>query len=202
MSAATNHPLAAVYLRDLESLLHGLDPGARTEVLTGVHEHLSAALGPDATSDQVREVLADLGSPQSIADEAYADRPAVSAPTPSSSPLRWQAVVACALNGAGLACLLLLSSAVVHPADLLGVVPLFLLPWVAVVALSVRSPVWTVRQKATSIGLGPATLSCLVLLGATFFALLGPSAVNLIPILAVFATSAWVLVRLARQAMR
>ncbi len=206
MSAATSHPLAAAYLRDLEMLLYGLDPGARAEVLTGVREHLSAALGPQAGSDQVQAALAELGSPQSIADEAYADRPAATtvaaAPSPSPSPPRWQAVVASALNGAGLAYLLLLSSAVVSPVDLLGVIPVFLLPWVAVVALSALSPAWTSRQKARSIGLGPATLVGLALLGGAFLAVFGPSLVNVIPVLAVIGASAWILVRLVRQALR
>ena len=201
MSAATSHPLAAAYLRDLEMLLYGLDPGARAEVLTSVREHLSDALGPDASSDQVQAALSELGSPQNIADEAYADQraaPVAAAPAPA----RWQAVVASALNGAGLAYLLLLSWAGVSGFSFFAVVPPFLLPWVGVVALSTMSAVWTPRQKATSIALGPALLLCLALLSAALLATIGPSPVNAVPILATFGSSAWILVLLVRQALR
>lgn len=205
MNAATSHPLAAAYLRDLDLLLYGLDPGVRAEVLAGVREHLGDALGPDATSEQVQAALAELGSPQSIADEAYADRPALTAmpaPAPALSglPPRWQAVVACALNGAGLAYLLLLTWVGASGADLFGVLVLFVLPWVVVVALSVMSPVWTTRQMATSIALVPATLLGLALLTGLLLTAVGPSPVNAIPVLALLGASAWVLARLARQA--
>lgn len=200
MNAATSHPLAAAYLHDLELLLHDLDPGARAEVLGGVREHLAAAVGPDATSEQVRAALTALGSPQSIAEEAYADQPStrVAAPMPPT----WHAVIACALNGVGLAYLALISFSTSGGADVLFAAPLFLLPWAVVVALSMLSPVWTQRQKVTSICLGPATLLCLALITAVFLAIFGPSPINAIPVLALFGTSAWILVRLARHAMR
>jgi uncharacterized membrane protein len=201
MSAATSHPLAAAYLRDLEMLLYGLDAGARAEVLTGVREHLSDALGPDASTDEVQAALGELGSPQSIADEAYADERAV--PVAAPRPSRWQAIVACALNGAGAAYLLLLSWAGVSGIDFLALVPFFLLPWVGVVAaLSTMSPVWTPGQKATSIALGPALLLCLALLSGVLLAVIGPSPVNAVPVLALFGASAWILFRLFRQALR
>jgi hypothetical protein len=74
MTAPTTHPLAAAYLRDLELLLHGVDPGERAEVLAGVREHLEGTTGPNASDDDVRAALAELGPPQAIADEAYAGR--------------------------------------------------------------------------------------------------------------------------------
>lgn len=200
MNAATSHPLAAAYLRDLEMLLHGLDPGARAEVLSGVREHLTAAVGPDATRDQVRAVLTELGSPQSVADEAYADQPS---PTVAAAvPSRWQAVVACALNGAGLAFLALFSVSAIGPAGILSAASMLLLPWTVVVALSTLSPAWTSRQKLTSISLGPATLLGLAMLVTVLLAVLGPSPLNAIPALALFGTSAWTLIHLGRQAMR
>jgi uncharacterized membrane protein len=202
MNAAISHPLAAAYLRDLEMLLHGLDPGARTEVLTGVREHLSIALGPDADGDQVQAALAELGSPQSIADEAYADQRPTGPPAPSLPPPRWQAITASALNGAGLAYMALISSVALSPADVLGAAPMFALPWVAVITLSLVSPAWNARQMGTSIGLWPATLLGVALLGGASFAVFGPSLINVIPVLAVFAAAAWILVRLARQGMR
>ena len=45
MSAHTTHPLVDAYLRDLELLLHGVEPGERAEVLAGVREHLDGRLG-------------------------------------------------------------------------------------------------------------------------------------------------------------
>ena len=97
MSAHTTHPLADAWLRDLELLLHGIDPGERAEVLAGVREHLDGSLPPDATDDDVRRALADLGSPQSVADEAYADRaiPAPRATTPGSP---WLGITASCIN--------------------------------------------------------------------------------------------------------
>jgi len=84
MTSAVTHPLVSAYLHDLELLLHGVDPGERAEVLAGVHEHLDASLAPGVSDDEVRRSLAELGSPQSVADEAYAGRPA---PAASSPPL-------------------------------------------------------------------------------------------------------------------
>ncbi|MFW5475101.1 HAAS signaling domain-containing protein [Knoellia sp. CPCC 206450] len=72
MTPATTHPLVAAWLRDLDLLLHGVEPGERAEVLAGVHEHLDATLPPGSSDADVRRVLADLGSPQSVADETYA----------------------------------------------------------------------------------------------------------------------------------
>jgi hypothetical protein len=86
MSSHTTHPLVDAWLRDLELLLHGIDPGERAEVLAGVHEHLDGSLPSDANDDDVRRVLADLGSPQSVADEAYAGRPVPASPTLGNQP--------------------------------------------------------------------------------------------------------------------
>ncbi len=74
MTSALSHPLVSAYLRDLDLLLHGVEPGERSEVLAGVHEHLDASLLPGASDEDVRRSLAELGSPQSVADEAYAGR--------------------------------------------------------------------------------------------------------------------------------
>lgn len=96
MTAETTHPLAAAYLRDLELLLHGIEPGERAEVLAGVREHLDAVTGPAARDDEVRAALAELGPPQAIADEAYAGRPAtvvVTAPAAAVGPVRARPVL-------------------------------------------------------------------------------------------------------------
>lgn len=85
MTSALSHPLVSAYLRDLELLLHGVEPGERAEVLAGVHEHLDTSLTPSASDEDVRRSLAELGSPQSVADEAYAGRstPASASPAPA-----------------------------------------------------------------------------------------------------------------------
>ncbi|MFW5469260.1 hypothetical protein ACOCJ4_04355 [Knoellia sp. CPCC 206435] len=44
MTTPVGHPLVDAYLRDLELLLDGVDPGERAEVLAGVHEHLEVSL--------------------------------------------------------------------------------------------------------------------------------------------------------------
>jgi len=83
MTSALSHPLVSAYLHDLELLLRGVEPGERAEVLGGVHEHLDASLAPGASDDDVHAILAELGSPQSVADEAYAGRVAPAASSPS-----------------------------------------------------------------------------------------------------------------------
>ena len=85
------HPMVGAYLNELDRLLAGIDPGERAEVLSGVREHLVGALaGRTAVTDEdVRGVLAELGPPQAVADEAYAGRGTGAAPTgtrPSSAP--------------------------------------------------------------------------------------------------------------------
>lgn len=200
MNAATSHPLAAAYLHDLELLLRDLDPSARAEVLSGVREHLTAARRAG------RHKRTGPGSP---------DRARL-APEHCRGGVRRPAIddrgCAGALQMAGRGCMCaerrrpgvpgpdLLSSS--GGAEILLAAPLFLLPWAAIVALSMLSPVWTQRQKATSICLGPATLLCLALLATVLVAIFGPSPVNAVPVLALFGTSAWILVRLGRHAMR
>jgi len=68
--------LVASYLGELERLLAPLDRGERQEVVDGVREHIEAALADtDGSEAATRAVLADVGAPQAVADEAYADRP-------------------------------------------------------------------------------------------------------------------------------
>ncbi|MBR7744763.1 hypothetical protein KC207_15810 [Phycicoccus sp. BSK3Z-2] len=201
MTAAIDHPLAAAYLRDLELMLHGLDPLSRTEVLEGVREHLAAALGPEPSGEQVRAVLADLGPPASIADEAYADRPPRT--VAPAEPARWPAVVASTLNGIGLLLFVpLLFVRATSPSELLLGIPVLLLPWVVIAVLSAMGAVWTTRQKATSAALGPTTLVAVVLLTQAFFVVLGPSPVTWLPVAVVLGASGTILYRLSRRALR
>ncbi len=127
MTTPLAHPLVSAYLRDLEMLLHGVEPGERAEVLAGVREHLDASLAPGASDDAVRRSLAELGSAHSVADEAYAGRPPAAPVAPTRvRPSPWTAHVACFINGAGLVFLSFLTlisvlssgSLAPHPAEL------------------------------------------------------------------------------------
>ncbi len=206
MSPQTTHPLVDAYLRDLELLLHGVEPGERAEVLAGVREHLDGRLGREATApdEDVRQALSELGPPQAIADEAYAGRPTPppSSPQPRGTPARWQAVVATAINALGLVFAALLMTLSIHPAELLVFGWFYALPWLAGFILAVRSPTWSAREKAASALLFPATL---VGLGATvgiIYSWAWPSLVNLVPAVAILGAAFWVLVRLLRSALR
>ncbi|CAN7340347.1 HAAS signaling domain-containing protein [Knoellia sp. LjRoot47] len=206
MTPATTHPLVTAWLRDLELMLHGVDPGERAEVLAGVHEHLDASLPPDASEDDVRRALAGLGSPQSVADEAYAVRPTtVVVPSPRPRPSPWLAHVACFLNGAGLALLTLLTllrwlgsgSMAPHASELVFTGMLFLLPWLCLVVLTSMAEVWASADKFRSLLLYPVTLAALSAAGLADISVLSPAVSGLALGIAVR-----VLVRLVRAAGR
>ena len=180
MTADTTHPLAAAYLRDLELLLHGIEPGERAEVLAGVREHLAAVAGPGATDDEVRAALAELGPPQAIADEAYAGRPAVvvlaGAPAAARRPAlsgTWVPVVVGVLLGLCLLWVLFLgatlpalaaetppddsSPLMPHPVELfvVTVIGSFWL-WVPAAVLAALSPLWRTGERVRLTLLVPA----------------------------------------------
>ena len=112
---ATEHPLWISYEQDLRNLLGDLDPGERAEVLAGVREHVHASLA-DAThigTDDIQAVLDELGPPEAVAQEAYADhRPASGSSRRRASPSLarpWVPVVITLPQILGLLALLLLS---------------------------------------------------------------------------------------------
>ena len=216
MTSAVTHPLEKAYLRDLELLLHGVDASERAEVLAGVHEHLDATLPPGSSIDDVRGVLAELGSPQSVADEAYAGRSShahahAPAPAPAAAsrprPSPWTAHVACFLNGAGLALLAfltllsLVTSGVMapHASELVFMAAAFVIPWFFLTVLTSMSDVWGSADKFRSILLYPATLAAL---GVTTWlvGLAGIGVVTLLAAMLVLAAAAWALSRLIRSA--
>ena len=65
------------YMRRLEHQLSGLPPDVATDVASQVSEHIAAALSAIASPSEsdVRNVLAEVGSPQSIARAASAEFP-------------------------------------------------------------------------------------------------------------------------------
>ena len=192
MSSHTTHPLVGSYLSDLELLLHGIEPGERAEVLAGVREHLDGSLAPGADDASVRAVLAELGPPQAIADEAYAGRPA---PSPRRTPALSRAWVPISV-GVLLALALLTTITVIgafstyatsesgtydaagraittqHDVDFTGVGPSGILMallaswlfWVPATVLSLASPLWSPRQKVALCLLTPAAVVVMALL--------------------------------------
>ena len=203
MTPAVTHPLVSAWLRDLELLLHGVEPGERAEVLAGVHEHLDASLGADATDDDVRRTLAELGSPQSIADEAYAGR--VTSPLLSprrAAPSLWQAYGACLLNGLMLTALGLLVVLQPHPSEILVLAIMCAIPWAFVIVLTAVTHAWATKEKCVSIGLAPGTVVGIAV--ALWFAtsvLYGPTTYAVtMSVIGVAAVAA--LVRLVRSAIR
>lgn len=209
MTTPLAHPLVSSYLRDLEMLLHGVDPVERADVLGGVREHLDASLIPEASDDDVRAVLAELGSPHAVADEAYADRispaPVATLPSQPTRPSPWTAHVACFLNGVGLAFIAILtlvgafSSGFMapHPSELAFVGTAFIIPWFFLMVLTSMSEVWGSRDKFRSILLYPVTWIALAV-STSLFGLTGVGALARIAAVVVITGAAWTLVRLVR----
>lgn len=171
MSPQTTHPLVDAYLRDLELLLHGVEPGERAEVLAGVREHLDGRLAPDADDTSVRAALSELGPPQAIADEAYAGQspPAGSADAGSDFDRPTRRWVAATAGGLLALCLVvLLASAVfggvgmVMMAFFVPTGPLWLMA-TAMVATSRR--LWTAGEKLLLIVLVPVAYATVALSG-------------------------------------
>lgn len=85
----TEHRLVASYLDELTRALTELDPADRSEVLSGVREHIDAALAArgSASDADVSAVVTELGTPEEVAREAfssgqYAERPGATAGSP------------------------------------------------------------------------------------------------------------------------
>lgn len=196
MTSHTTHPLTAAWLRDLELLLHGIDPGERAEVLAGVHEHLDGSLRPDASDDEVRRVLADLGSPQSVADEAYAGR--ATSRLGASLSSTGLGVAASCINAVGIALVTLLSWSVAAPLEIVAVGALFVVPWIINVVLSSLTSGWTTKQRVASALLFPATTVAYAAVGEVMVRVFGPSLVNVIPMVLLLGGASWVLLRLVK----
>jgi len=200
MTTPLAHPLVSAYLRDLELLLHGVEPVERAEVLGGVHEHLEASLEPGASEVDVRAVLAELGSPHSVADEAYAGRP----PHPATSPQRpsiWPPITATAINAGSV--LFMVLPVVFGPAQASAIAfsfVAFLLPWTAVCALTGVTSQWDGREKLTSLLILPGSLAAHTAVVAIALATIGPHIINLVPTLLITAAALWMLVKLGRSA--
>ena len=122
----TTHPLADDYLLRLERAAQVLPPADRDELLAQIRSHLQDGLPPGATEGEVRNLLAELGTPEDI----------VAAAGPERSPTRRGAREIFAL-------LLLLT----------GFPPI--VGWLVGVGLLLWSPLWTAGQKALGILVWP-----------------------------------------------
>ena len=202
MTSALSHPLVRAYLRDLELLLHGVEPGERAEVLGGVREHLEVTLPPGASDEDVRVVLTELGSVHAVADEAYAGRPAPTPAVPTRGrPSPWLAHVACFINAVGLALLTVVAVLGIvgsgpmapHPGEWLFVGTVFVVPWLFLMVLTSMTEVWESADKFRSILLYPVSLTALIAVGIANLPVLSPVAAVL-----VLAGAVWTLVRLLR----
>jgi hypothetical protein len=68
MSTRTLHPLAADYVDRLRRAGRGLPRGRLKELVAEIEEHLSEAIGPEASDAEALTVLDRLGEPEEIVD--------------------------------------------------------------------------------------------------------------------------------------
>jgi hypothetical protein len=122
----TTHRLIDEYLHRLDRAARVLPRRDRAELLAEIRSHLDAGLPPQATEADIRNLLDELGPPDSIVAAARPDRRA------SRRGLR------------ELFALLLL---------VLGLPPV--VGWLAGVGLLLSSPLWSIRQKLLGILVWP-----------------------------------------------
>lgn len=183
----TDHPLVTTYLDAVARETAGLPAERRAELLADLREHIEVS-GAEG-EQQLREVLADLGEPRTVAASALAEEPATTTTTvvePGRPGRAWPTVLLLALAGL----LFLLNMAVGAVALLAG---LWLL-W--------KSPLWDQRSKAVAT-VASAAPPVMMLIGGLFLAAprIGPTEVLLLIAfaLAVPATGAVTLLRNVRR---
>lgn len=164
-------PLADAYLSRLDLLLHGASPETRAEVLVGVREHLAARLPDGAGPEQVRAVLGELGSPEQIADEAYAAGPgSPSAPMPPrGAGRRWLPAVVMAVSLGWLAAPAAVALNAFNPSGLAlyptELMILLAFPvWPVILVLVAVSRLWVTREKVALVAALPALALVLLLI--------------------------------------
>ena len=99
-AAMDHHPMVEAYLADLDRALSGSDPREHAETMSAVREHLTDAVPPDATAEQVRQALDELGPVETIAASTAQS-------TPSPGRLGVNGLAVCALITAAASMLLL-----------------------------------------------------------------------------------------------
>ncbi len=197
------HPLVDAYLDRLDRLLDGASRETRAEVMAGVREHLDVRLPGDASPDQVRSVLGELGTPEQIADEAHAahsDR-ASTANSPRLMERAWVPVTVMLVSLLWLVAPAVIvvgssgdSALALHPAELLAL--LFVPPAWPVVALFVGiSRLWIQREKVTMVAAFPALVGWLLILTPL------PNVLRTVGSTLGVLIAAWVVVRSGRKGL-
>jgi hypothetical protein len=79
-AAMDHHPMVEAYLADLDRALSGSDPREHAETMSAVREHLTDAVPPDATAEQVRQALDELGPVETIAASTTQSTPSPGRP--------------------------------------------------------------------------------------------------------------------------
>jgi hypothetical protein len=176
-NATTQHPLVRAYLRQLDRSLVGAPRPAAKELREQIVTHLDDALGPDPSEAEVRTVLDQLGTPESLAAEV--------APPMPPDRARWVDVLALIL--------LTFGSFVVPVAG-----------WLAGAALLASSPWFTGRQKALGLlvwPLGPVFPAVAMLMTGGLVLDLPPVlgvSIAIAALAAPFVVAAWLASRLPR----
>lgn len=186
MNAVTS-PLVAAYLADLERRLADAPAADRLDVLDAVREHFDAAfadLGPEPSDDDVRRVLAGLGSPDDVAGALALGAPSAAptqpapaqvaaAPTqPRTSVGVWVLLVVAGLVAGLLVAPLVVALAIVHVAALVAALAVGVgaTAWVGVRAFGPRAREPRRPWQMTFAVLLPAALVAgVVVLGSAFF---------------------------------
>jgi uncharacterized membrane protein len=148
----TQWPAISRYLEELDAALSNLPAGERQMVVSDISEHITSALAEHAspiTSADVDDILAELGSPQAIADEGAES----STVTPS---VVTQTVSFGSSRGYALLTVLILA---------LGGLVLPFLGWVVGVALLWISRAWPVRAKVIGTMLLPGGVLFIAIVG-------------------------------------
>lgn len=149
----------------------------------------------------MRAVLAELGPPQAVADEAYAGRPPM-APQRLVRPSPWPACSACLMNTLMLVVLTAFAFVGVNSIEWLFIGTLFAIPWIFLIVLTSMAEAWTPSEKVTSIGVVPGTLVALTLTTMAVGAAVPNFWIQLSVAVAVIGASLWMVVSLARAARR
>lgn len=94
-----HHPMVEAYLADLDRALSASDPREHAETMSAVREHLTDAIAPDATTEQVRRALDELGPVEAIAASTTQSTPP---PTPERAGIDGLAISALIAAAAGM----------------------------------------------------------------------------------------------------
>ena len=176
------HPLITAHLDEVDTLLRGLAPAERFEVMEGIRTDTTtrlARLGADPTDGQIEAAIARLGSPRSIADAVYARRKEAHHPRQAIAPgsgdalaERWVPVVVAVLGVGALVAIVDLAITLASIATGRWV----LFTWVGIILVSSMSPLWSRGEKIVLIALVPVGWALVAVpgrLGNTALALTG-----------------------------